>query len=178
MKKASVCCIFATELLNPSLLHGSTHPCDRESTDKKWHGYSKSVRRPAPWHRLSSERKSQIQFSFTHVKNPTSWNEPVKLQAEYIAIYLISIIICIWRWKSFKIQTFLIHVTRTSRRGLGKKIPDFAFMQCSDMSTAPSPICTGASSLVFAGLFLKLTGCITVSSLHVPVILAFFFSPV
>lgn len=58
--------------------------------------------------------------SHLHARNPTSWNEPVKLQAKYIAIY-INIIICTWRQKSSRIQVFLIHVTRTSRRGLGKK---------------------------------------------------------
>lgn len=134
MKKASACCIFATELFHPSLLHGSTHlPCDWENTDKRWHSYSRSERRPAPCHRLSSKRKGPIQCSFTH-RRPHLLKRTVKLQPEHSAIYRTAII---WGPKGSKIQIFLIDVTKTSRCGLGKKIPDFAFVQCSDMSTTP-----------------------------------------
>lgn len=136
MKKASACCIFATELFHPSLLHGSTHlPCDWENTDK-----TDTVTVDQKGDQLlatDGALEGRVEFSAHLHTRPHLLKWTVKLQPEHTAIYRTAI----RRGpKSSKIQIYLTHVTKTSRCGLGKKIPDFDFVHCSDMSTTPSPI--------------------------------------
>lgn len=138
MKKASACCIFATKLFNP--IFSMAPPIflvtgkiltrrDTVTVDQKGDQLLAT-----DW-----ALKGPIQWSFTHVR-PHLLKWTVKLQPEHTAIYRTAIIGIIWGPKNSKIQIFLIRITKTSRCGLGKKIPDFAFVQCSDMSTAPFPV--------------------------------------
>lgn len=58
----SICLLYLCyKTFQSNLLHGSTHlPSDRENTDKTWHSYSRSERRPAPCHRLSSKGSNSV----------------------------------------------------------------------------------------------------------------------